>query len=174
MSGTTEMTTQRLLLRRHVVEDAAPLHENFGQDKAIYEYSGWNPYATPEAAEEAVARFIESYDDPHFYGWAIEHDGRLVGTIGAYDFDDASNTIEIGMSIERASWGKGFATEALAAVLRYLTHDEGIATVTAWCASNNIGSARALEKVGMTLVATEPGALQIGDSTHDKLCYEYK
>ena len=152
--GTTTLKTERLLLRRHKIEDAKVLHEHFGLDPVMFRYSGWNPYATKEAAEGMVRQFIASYQDEHFYGWAIEYEGRLVGTIGAYDFDAASNTIEIGMSIERASWGKGFATEALAAVLRYLTHDEGIATVTAWCASNNIGSARGLEEVGMTPGAT--------------------
>lgn len=33
------------------------------------------------------------------------------------------------MSIERASWGRGFATEALSAVLSYLAGEEGIACV---------------------------------------------
>ena len=173
MPGTVEIETPRLLLRRHVMEDAAPLYESFGQDPAMYEYSGWNPYATPAQAEQTVSHFIESYRDPRFYGWAVTHDERLVGTFGAYDYDPQSNTIEIGMSIEKASWGKGFATEALSAVLRYLTDDEGIATVVAWCAADNIGSQRALEKAGMARVASEAGALEVGEATFDKLNYEY-
>ncbi len=174
MPGTIEIETPRLLLRCHVMADAAPLHENFGQDPAMYEYSGWNPYATLAEAEQAVSHFIESYRDPRFYGWAITHGGRLVGTVGAYDYDPRNNTVEVGMSIEKPSWGKGFATEALSAVLRYLTDDEGIASVVAWCASNNIGSQRALEKAGMTKVASETGALEIGEATFDKLNYEYR
>ncbi len=39
---------------------------------------------------------------------------------------------------------RGFATEALTAVLRYLTGHENIGTVNAWCASDNIGSRKAL------------------------------
>lgn len=31
----------------------------------------------------------------------------------ADDFDEDKNRIEVGMSIERAFWGNGFATEAL-------------------------------------------------------------
>ena len=140
MPGTVELKTPRLLLRRLVMDDAMPLYQGFGCDPTMYEYSGWNPYATPEAATVTVARFIASYDDPRFYGWAIEHEGRLVGTVGAYDFDASRSSIEVGMSIERASWGRGFATEALTAVLRHLTDVEGIALVTAWCASDNVGS----------------------------------
>ena len=173
MPGTKEIRTARLLLRKHVEADAEPLHESFGKDPAMYEYSGWNPYATPEMATTTVAEHIANYDNPHSYAWAIEHDGKLVGIIGAYDLDADKNTIEVGMSIEKASWGKGFATEALAAVLHYLVKEEQIATVSAWCASDNIGSRRAMEKAGMAKIKVEKGALVLGGTTSDRLWYEY-
>jgi len=78
------------------------------------------------------------------------------------------------MSIERASWGKGFATEALAAVLHYLAGEEKIATIAAWCASDNIGSRRAMEKAGMVKARAEKDALTVGDATFDKLWYEFR
>ena len=172
--GTIALTTERLLLRQHREEDAEVLYENFGQDPKMFEYSGWNPYATREMAEETVRRFLGSYEDPHFYGWAVEHDGRMIGTIGAYDFDPASRSIEVGCSIERPSWGKGFAGEALAAALNYLTQQEGIRTVKAWCAADNIGSRRIMEKAGMQLTSTEEGALEIDGKRYDKLNYELR
>ena len=149
MAGTISLQTPRLLLRRHVPEDAGILYRNFGTDAAMFRYSGWNPYTTPEQARETVQRFIDSYADPRFYGWAIECEGCLIGTIGAYDYDEEKKQIEVGFSIERASWGKGYAAEALRAVLEYLTSQEGIACVTAWCASDNIASKRTLEKAAM-------------------------
>ena len=173
MPGTAELKTARLLLRRHVMEDALPLHEDFGRDEDMFAYSGWNPYATPEMAEQTVARFLASYDDPHTYAWAIEHEGRLVGTIGAYDYDAEAGTIEVGMSIAKPFWGQGFATEALPSVLRYLAECEGIARVTAWCAADNVGSRRALEKAGMVLESTSEGGLKVGDATYDRLDFVY-
>ena len=173
MSGTKELLTERLRIRKHVMEDAEVLYENFGLDPDMYKYSGWNPYATREMAEKTVAGFIESYSDPHFYGWAIEYRGELIGTIGAYDYDPVTDTVETGMSIERACWGRGFATEALTAVLRYLTEHEGIGNVTAWCASENTGSKRALEKAGMKQVSAEKDALEINGKKYDRLVYRY-
>ncbi len=114
MGGTISLQSRRLLLRRHLPEDAGLLYQNFGTDAAMVRYSGWNPYATPEQARETVLRFIDSYADPRFYGWAMECDGRMIGTIGAYDYDQEKNQIEVGFSIERASSGKGYAAEALA------------------------------------------------------------
>ncbi len=173
MNGTKELKTERLVLRRHRMEDAEILYRNFGQDPAMYEYSGWNPYASQEMAEETVRRFLESYADPSFYGWAIEKDGRLIGTIGAYDYDPVLCTIETGFSIERASWRHGYASEALTCVLHYLTEEENIRTVTAWCADDNTGSEKTLRKAGMILTDIEPGTLVIGDRTFDKKNFVY-
>jgi len=151
MPGTIPLKTERLTLRRHIPEDAAVLHRDFGADEAMFHYTGWNPYATPAQAEKAVAEFISRYDDPRFYGWAIQREGRLIGTIGAYDYDPEKNQIEIGYSIARAHWGHGYAAEALRAALQYLTEEGGVARVTAWCAPENIASRRTLEKAGFQL-----------------------
>lgn len=172
LHGTAELRTERLTLRRYRPEDADALYENFGTDPEMFRYSGWNPYADPEAARETVAQFIASYEEPHFYGWAMDRGGALVGTIGAYDYEDGR--IEVGLSVAKDCWGSGFATEALAAVLAYLIENEGISCVTAWCAAENAGSRRAMEKAGMQCVSTEPGGLAVGEETFDKLIYEFK
>jgi RimJ/RimL family protein N-acetyltransferase len=102
----------------------------------------------------------------------IDCDGVVVGTIGAYDYQD--NHIEVGFSIAHGWQGKGLATEALRKVLEYLTGNECIPCVTAWCASENLGSRRVLEKAGMRLVRTEKEGLSVGDRLFDKLTYEYR
>ena len=173
MSGTIELKTERLLLRRHQGEDAVVLFNIFGSDPQMSEYSGWNPYQTLTMAMETIESCINNYDNPRFYGWGIVYEGKLIGTIGAYDYDVDKSWIEIGMSIERASWGHGFATEALIAVLRYLIEHENIKSVSAWCASDNIGSQKALEKSEMKMLRADKGDLEINGQTYDKLIFEY-
>lgn len=170
--GTAELWTGHLVLRRYRAEDAEPLYEYFGTDQTMWQYSGWNPYATPEMAQETVRRFIESYDDDHSYSWVMDVDNVVVGTIGAYDYED--DQIEVGFSVKSSWQGRGLATEALTAVLKYLTDNEGISCVTAWCAAENTGSRRVLEKSGMQLVRTEKKGLTVDDKTYDKLFYEYR
>ena len=169
--GTAELRTGRLVLRRYRPEDAAALYRNLGSDPAMYQYSGWNPYATLEMAQETVNRFIESYRDEHTYSWVIDVDDVIFGTIGAYDYED--DRIEVGFSIIRACWGRGYATEALKAVLEYLTENEGISCVTAWCAAENIGSRRVLEKSGMKLVSAAEDDLVVGEKRYERLVFEY-
>ena len=171
--GTKELKTKRLILRKYRNEDAESLYRKFGCNPVMYQYSGWNPYATKEMAERTVQQFIEGYSDPHFYGWIIEMDKEPAGTIGAYDYDASANQIEIGLSIDEQYWGKGIATEALDCVLHYLYDTEGISDITAWCAKENIGSKKAMEKAGMTLKEEQLNTLEIGDIQCDKMIYRY-
>ena len=172
MRGTAELFTERLTLRRYRPDDAADLYERFGTDETMFRYSGWNPYATPEMAQETVQRFIASYEDDHSYSWIMDFDDELVGTIGAYDGQDGR--IEVGFSVARVCWGRGYAAEALQAVLRYLTENEGFHRVTAWCAAENVASRKTMEKAGMQLVSVEKDGLAVGNHTFDKLNFEYR
>lgn len=170
--GTAELWTEQLILRKARPEDAGELHHYLGRDPEFSRYSGWNPYATLEMAQETVRRFIEGYGEEHFYSWIMDVDDVVVGTVGAYDYQDGR--IEVGVSVVKGWQGRGFATEALHKVLVYLTENEGIPCVTAWCAADNTGSRRAMEKAGMQLVRTEKGGLSAGGNVYDKLIYEYR
>ena len=135
-------------------------------------YSGWNPYSTLEMARETVRGFIDSYKDEHTYSWVMDIDDVIVGTIGAYDYKD--DQIEVGFSVVPGWQGRGLATEALKKVLEYLTENEGIPCVTAWCAAENTGSRRVLEKAGMKLLSEEKDGLVVGGRVYDKLIYEHE
>ena len=170
--GSAELWTERMTLRRYRPEDADDLHRYLGKDPAMVAYSGWNPYATLEMAQETVRDFISSYENDHTYSWIMDIDDVIVGTIGAYDYKD--DQIEIGFSVVKGWQGRGLATEALKKVLEYLTENEGISCVTAWCAAENIGSRNVLEKAGMQFLGTEKHAITVGDRVYDKLMYEYR
>ena len=170
--GTVELRTDRMVLRRYRPEDADALYQYLGTDPAMYQYSGWNPYATLEMAQETVREFIAGYDNEHVYSWVMDIDDVIVGTIGAYDYKDGR--IEVGFSVVKGWQRRGLATSALKHVLAYLTENEGIPCVTAWCAAENTGSKRVLEKAGMKPVSEEKGSLSVGDKVYDKLIYEYK
>lgn len=175
--GTAELWTERLVLRRYTMEDAEPLYHCLGSDPEMSKYSGWNPYATIEMARETVREFIGSYGDDRSYSWVMDIDDVLVGTIGAYDYkkdpDGKGDRIEAGYCVVKGWQGRGLATEALTEVLRYLTENEGIRCVTAWCAAENAGSRKVLEKSGMKPVRIEKDGITAGGRTYDKLIYEY-
>lgn len=170
--GTAELRTENLTLRRYRPEDIEELYERFGTDPEMYRYSGWNPYATPEMAKETVLGFIDNYSDDHSYSWVMDIEGIVVGMIGAYDYKPGR--IEVGFSVAGGWQGRGLATDALRKVLEYLTVNEGIPLVTAWCAEENVSSRHVLEKAGMRLVRREEDGLRVGIRVFDKLVYEYQ
>ena len=170
--GTVDLWTERMVLRRYRPEDADDLYRYLGTDPAMYQYSGWNPYATLEMARETVQGFIDRYEDARTYSWVMDIDDVIIGTIGAYDYHDGQ--IEVGFSVVPGWQGRGLATEAMRKVLEYLTENEGIPRVTAWCAAENVGSKRVLEKAGMRLISEEKSGLEIGGKVYDKLNYEYR
>ena len=170
--GTVELWTEHLILRRYRPDDAEPLYRCLGTDPAMDRYSGWNPYATLKKAQETVRQFIAGYEDERAYSWVMDVEDVVVGTIGAYDYRD--DRIEVGLSVVRGWQGRGFATEALKKVLEYLTENEGIPCVTAWCAAENTGSRRVLEKAGMRLAGTEKNGLTVGERVYDRLTFEFR
>lgn len=53
----------------------------------------------------------------------------------------------------------------------YLTEQEGIRNVTAWCVSDIIGSVKAMQKADMVRTEKQIGALEISGDRSDKLIF---
>ena len=82
--------------------------------------------------------------------WAVEvrDTGEHVGTVGAF-FREGWPDIEVGWSMYRAFWGRGFASEAAAEVVRYAFEDRKERRVTALIDAANAASLRVAERVGL-------------------------
>ena len=81
-------------------------------------------------------------------------DGQVAGNIGSWT--SAEGQREVGYWIDRAFWGRGVATAALAAFLRL----EPTRPLHAGVAKHNLASIRVLQKCGFTITGNEP------DGTH--------
>lgn len=68
------------------------------------------------------------------------HYGRAIGKIGCWD------GTEIGFLLNRAHWGKGYASEAVGAVLNHMWKTEGVMKVTADVDPRNEACLRVLRK----------------------------
>ena len=80
----------------------------------------------------------------------IVADGQVAGNIGSFGRDGKR---EVGYWIDRTLWGRGIASEALAAFLRL----EQSRPLYAGVAPHNIGSIRVLQKCGFTLCSSAIG-----------------
>jgi RimJ/RimL family protein N-acetyltransferase len=136
----------------------------------------WNASDLPSLVEHANNRkiWINLRDRfPHPYTWtdgrrfiraarrmipetffAIAVDGAAVGSIGFAPSPDVERvSAEVGYWLGERFWGRGIATDALAAVTNYAIEQHGLTRVFALPFEYNTGSCRVLEKVGYTLEA---------------------
>jgi len=79
---------------------------------------------------------------------AIEKDtGRWVGRVGPWEPEDWPAQ-EVGWMMRRSAWGKGYATEAATACMRFVVEDLGWARVTHMIHPENTGSQAVARRLG--------------------------
>jgi ribosomal-protein-alanine N-acetyltransferase len=104
-------------------------------------------------------------DDPSVIGWGlwlIMHNAERVvfGSIGFKGKPDKNGEIEIGYGISPNYRRQGYTSEAALALVTWgFSHPE-VRQLNAECLPHNIGSARILEKIGMTRLGIRSGYLK--------------
>lgn len=169
-TGTVNIKTERLLLRRFARGDAAAAYENFGSDPLVGRYISFIPCATMQSAERFIAMHLQKYgSDPDFYGWAIDLNGTVIGSAGLFNIDDGADSCELGYSIGSRWWGKGYATEAATAIVKFAFDQMGAHRVFASHHAGNTASGRVLQKIGMQFEGTMRDGQRNPDGSYSDL-----
>jgi RimJ/RimL family protein N-acetyltransferase len=144
-----QIATERLTVRRFRVTDA-PVLAAYRSDPRVARYQSWDAPFPLLRAETAVANFIASDPEkPGWFQWAVDLDGELVGDVAVHLHDNLMQA-EIGFTVATAYQGRGFATEAVSAVLDRLFRVQGLHKVAGECDARNRRSAALLERLGFT------------------------
>lgn len=88
--------------------------------------------------------------------WGVEAKatGDFIGQSGLIPVEGIGPEVEIAYHFAKASWGKGYATEAAIAVLAHGLDTVGLERIIAIVMPGNIGSCRVVEKAGMRFEGT--------------------
>jgi RimJ/RimL family protein N-acetyltransferase len=145
------IATERLLLRRFRAADA-PVLAAYRSDPEVARFQSWDAPFPLLRAETAVANFIAS--NPDRAGWfqyAVERaeDRVLIGDVAVHLHDNRKQA-EIGFTLATAYQKRGYATEAVRAVLDRLFRVQGLHKVSGECDARNEASAGLLERLGFT------------------------
>jgi [ribosomal protein S5]-alanine N-acetyltransferase len=152
------LETERLVLRPVTTGDQPALRAHWdAPDVRRYLFDGEVMSAADitRAIEDSTRDFAADG-----YGlWLIQEKGGtdLVGTAGLRPLTDLG--LEIFYSLEPASWGKGYATEAARAVVAYALGPLGLPLVLAEVDQGNVASAAVVRRLGMTPFDVVPGTL---------------
>lgn len=158
MSLVPTLTTDRLVLRAFVADDAAAVHA-WLQDREVASTTAMIPHPYPPGAAEA---WIATHAPRHETGEAVilaitlREGGELVGSIELrVQFQHRRG--EMGYWIGRAHWNRGYATEAAGALLRWGMEALGLHRVHATHFARNPASGAVLRKIGMRREGTLRG-----------------
>ncbi len=149
--GTVPLETDRLILRRFQESDAPAFFRNVNSDPRVNTYLTWKLHERLADTEALLAEFISRYESDKRYCWAIvlRETGELIGTIAAPTVKELTETVEVTYAIGSAWWSKGYAPEALKAVMDFLFNRVGVNRIEAGYDINNPNSGRVMEKAGM-------------------------
>ena len=166
------ITTERLHLRRPLPADAEAIFE-YGSDPEVAYYSDWSPQTDIGGVRELLKQRPLRWEDGTDYHWVITlaDEDRA---IGGFSCKITGDSAEIGYLLNRRYWGQGITTEAGKAVVAWLSSLPTITKIWATCDTENIGSIRVLEKIGLTREAVLPRATvrpQISDEPRDAFLY---
>ena len=149
-----QLITERLRLRRSAPGDADTISA-YRSDPQVNRTQGWertDPERVRADIEEMTGR---APGEPG--GWVQfsveERDGgRLVGDVGISPAEGEPGVIKVGYTISPDVQGRGYATEAVQALVDYALHTLGAEVVRAYADADNTPSIRVAEKVGMRLI----------------------
>lgn len=169
-SGIT-LTTERLVLKplgtRYLKTTS-----KYAMDYENTKYMMFLPY---ESIGE-VGIFLEKADeewkkpDRDYLEFAVLLNGEHIGAVSVY-FGDGTG--ELGWIIDRAYWGKGYAYEAVTALMRYCVNETDIKKFSAHCDTENTASYGLMEKLGMKRIG-EYGGRRNRRSDKDSSEYHYE
>ncbi|MRG87630.1 GNAT family N-acetyltransferase [Salinibacillus xinjiangensis] len=112
--------TNRCVLRKTRLEDAADLLKVFGNDE-VMKYIPLETFQTLEDAEREIHWHHSIYNQRKGVRFGIidKKTNKLIGTCGFVDYDDKNKSAEIGYDLSIEYWGKGIMTEVGREVIRF-------------------------------------------------------
>ena len=149
------LDTKRLRLRPLSMRDEKDMYR-YASDPAVSRHVLWDAHESPRDTRSALRSAIRQYRSGAPGSFAIERrsDRRMIGTIGFMWINTEHRSAEVGYSLARDCWNQGYATEALAAVLRFGFDTLRLNRIEAQHETSNPASGRVMQKCGMTYEGT--------------------
>jgi ribosomal-protein-alanine N-acetyltransferase len=145
-----ELVTARLRLRPFGGADHDAIHAIYA-DPEVMRYVGHGAHRTPAETQTALRAYGDILDGRGYSFVAVceRASGTLIGDAGLHPLGGSGPDVELGYTLARSAWGRGYATELGRALVRHAFGALGVARVVAQVEPANHASRRVLEKLGM-------------------------
>lgn len=154
--------TRRLVLRELEEQDTAAMLA-YSNDPEIERFVRRQPRTVASVWMTIHNARLQMWneDRTHFMlGMQDAQSGRLIGDCILAPVYDSEASLKpesaaIGFQVAQDLWGRGYATEAAVALLRFAFEELGMQSVVGGCHPDNIASRRVMEKSGMVFQGTQ-------------------
>jgi len=152
-----EIETERLFLRFFTEEDAFAMYRNWASDEKVTRFLSWSAHQDVMETQQIVNHWVERYNTPNFYHWAIveKESEELIGSLSVVDEKEDGKVKTIGYALGYPWWNQGYMTEAVQAVLKYLLEETETVEINAYHEVHNHASGRVMRKAGMEYVGLQ-------------------
>lgn len=151
------ISTQRLNLRLLTPADLPDLIDFHGDSESV-RYIPWQVRSQEDVKSwfERAKNYTSLRNEDGHLLLAIESAelGRVIGQVNASLLPDGNNTASVGYILAPQARGKGYATEAVRALVDFLFRDEAIHRVVLDIDVRNLRSTKLAERLGFRLEAT--------------------
>lgn len=150
MTADPILTTSRLVLRNWQASDGDLFHE-INSDPDVMEFFPWR--FTRQESDEMLARVLELIGRTGFgfYAVTLRETGETIGFCGLSPVRMPGifpeGTIEIGWRIATRHQGKGYVTEAAAALIDHAFADRGLDEVVSFAVEANVKSTAVMKRI---------------------------
>ena len=138
------------MLRKITLSDAEDMFE-YACRSDVTEFLLWDPHPSYSYTVELIRHLQRGYTEEKYFDFALElkEAGKMIGTAGFTSFDRKNNCAEAGYVINPLYRNRGYATEALSAIMNISFLSLGINRLEARYMVGNLASKRVMEKCGM-------------------------
>ncbi len=145
------LNTERLILLQWQPNDYAPFFE-LNNDPAVMQY--YPNILTKLESDTLATKFRDLIEKQGWGFWSVKlkEDNQFIGFVGLNKPDTVllfSPCVEIGWRLAKNYWGKGYATEAANAALKYAFETLQLDEVVSFTSVHNIRSKSVMEKLHM-------------------------
>lgn len=157
-----EIRTPRLILRPARPDDLEAMHAVLSDPRATLWWS-----TPPHETIEQTAAWLDAMmaNGPDHPDFVIELDRRVVGKAGFYVLPD------VGYILHPDVWGRGLATEAVAAAIDHVFATTDLETLTADVDPDNAASIRLLDRLGFRRTGSGERTWNVGGVWKNSLYY---
>lgn len=167
--GTQRIETDRLILRRYVIEDADAMYKNWASDSEVTKFLTWQPHSSVDVSRSIIEDWLKEYSDEKYYQWAIvlkDNGNEPIGGISVVHMNEDISMVHIGYCLGRAWWHRGIMSEALKAVMDFMFDTVEVNRVESRHDPMNPNSGKVMQKCGMKY----EGTLRSADRNNQGIC----